>query len=443
MRTKVWTIALTTCALAACGDDDDGSRPSFGSFGSFGTGGTGGDEYADADAEVGDGDGDSAGDGDPAGDGEGGDGDGDPPGDGDGDPTTGDGDPTTGGDPTTDDGDGAPEIVPCDIPAIILEPVVPHVVLVLDKSGSMVANTWDHDANPGTPKVTRWKSLHSVVAGLVNEFDDQFEFGAQLFPAVSATNKYDISACLYETPPEVPIAPNNATGVLLGIPVGTSLNIRGGTPTAAGVLSAVDHLLTVADGDPEAIILVTDGAANCRFDAFSEFDRFETYDPNLEVIVADAYDNLGIPTYVVGIDIKDAITPITGINGHPPDGEPDGISPSAQLDALALAGGRPRGGVTEFYQTQNQLELAAAIAAIVDDAASCTIALDPSPPFPDLVEVIVDGQPVPQVGDCASEDGWVFSQANGPYDSIELCGSWCEELGGAQDIAAEYYCNPG
>src|SRR5690606_9556167 len=142
-------------------------------------------------------------------------------------------------------------------------------------------------------------------------------------------------------------------------------------------------------------------------------------------------------------DISDANTPITGQNGHPPDGEPDGISPYDQLDALAAAGGKPLGGFTDFYQTQNELELQAAIQAIVEDAVSCTLFLDPTPAFPDLVEVEMDGETVPRVDDCESEDGWVFSDPDGPHGSLELCGSSCEQINGAQALAAKYYGDPG
>jgi hypothetical protein len=426
--------------LAACSEGTgDGADPTFGGF-STGNHGEGGNDST----EGGDGDGEPMGDGDgePMGDGDGepvGDGDGEPMGDGDGEPGDGDGDPGDG----DGDGEGENQSIPCDIPAAELAPVIPHVVLVLDKSGSMIQNTWDHDLNPQTAQVTRWKSLHTVVSQVVNNFDEQFEFGAQLYPSMSATNEYNQNACLVDSPPEVLVEPNNAINVLLGIPTGNSLNIRGGTPTSAGMISAIDHLLAIDDGDPAVIILVTDGAANCRTDANSQFDRFETYDPNLLGIVADAYNDLAIPTYVVGIDISDQVTLVTGQNDHPPDGEPDGISTFAKLDELAVAGGKPLGGQADFYQTQNELELQDAIQAIVDDAASCTLLLDPLPPFPDLVEVEMDGQAVPQVNDCASEDGWVFTNPNGPYSSLELCGSFCEQAAGAEDLQALYYCDPG
>jgi Mg-chelatase subunit ChlD len=335
------------------------------------------------------------------------------------------------------------DVIPCDIAEAALTPVVPHVVLVLDKSGSMIGNTWDHDADPQTPEVTRWSSLHAVVSQIVNGFDDQFEFGAQLYPSKSATNEYSVDACLVEAPPEVLIAPDNAVPILLEIPTANSNNVRGGTPASSGMTSAIDHLIDVDDGNPMAIILVSDGAANCRTDATNDFERFENYDSNLATIVGDAYADLGIATYVVGIDISDVVTQTTGVNNHPPDGEPDAISPFQKLDEVAVAGGKPLGGMADFYQTQNELELSAALQSIVDDAVSCTVLLDPIPIFPDLVEVVIDDQNVPQVIDCTSEDGWVYTNPDGPYDSIELCGNWCEVSQDAMVVKAEYFCDPG
>ena len=34
----------------------------------------------------------------------------------------------------------------------------------------------------------------------------------------------------------------------------------------------------------------------------------------------------------------------------------------------------------------------------------------------------VGGVDIPRVDDCSTEDGWVFSNPDGPYDSLELCG---------------------
>lgn len=343
---------------------------------------------------------------------------------------------STDADTSSSSGEEGP--VPCDVAEADLVPVVPEVVLVLDKSGSMIQNTWDHDNDPMTAAITRWKSLHAVVSEVVNGYEAQFDFGAQLFPAKTATNEYNQNACLVDNPPEVPVAPTNATEILLEIPTANSVNIRGGTPAAAGMISAIDHLVDVGDGDPQAIVLITDGAANCRLDAANNTERFESYDVNLPPILDDAFANLGIATYVIGIDISQNLT------SNNPDGEPNGIVPFDKLNELAVAGGKPKGGPEEFYQANNQIELDAALQAIIDDAASCTVLLDPAPAFPDLLQVVVDGVAVPMVDDCANNnEGWVYSNPMGPYDSLELCGDSCLLSQDAMVVKAEYYCDPG
>ncbi|MCA9700814.1 MAG: VWA domain-containing protein, partial [Myxococcales bacterium] len=339
---------------------------------------------------------------------------------------------TTGNDTSTSTTGNDP--IPCDIAEADLAPVVPNVMLVLDKSGSMLT-LWDHDADPNTAQITRWHSLHNVVEFMLNNFADLFELGAQLYPSTNATNQYNINACLVNDPPEVAVAPNNAIAVLLGIPVAGSQNIRGGTPTSAGMSSAIDHLVGLNDSDPSAIILVTDGAANCRTDAPTEFDRFEVYDPNLLPMVTDAYDNLGIATYVIGIDISNELTMVVL------DGEPDAINPTVQLNEVAIAGGKPKGGDEDFYQAQNEIELMEAMQAIIDDAASCKVLLDPIPAFPNLLEVVVDNVVVPKVMDCDNEDGWMYSADD--FSELTLCGSWCAMSQDAEVVKAEYYCDPG
>ena len=45
--------------------------------------------------------------------------------------------------------------------------------------------------------------------------------------------------------------------------------------------------------------------------------------------------------------------------------------------------------------------------------------------------------------DCANEDGWVYVNPMGPYDAIELCGTWCGELKIIGQADVLYFCDPG
>jgi hypothetical protein len=140
---------------------------------------------------------------------------------------------------------------------------------------------------------------------------------------------------------------------------------------------------------------------------------------------------------VVGIDIANAVSPEVN------DGNPDNTNTYLALNEVAVAGGHPNPGAEQFYQTTNQAELQDALQLIIDDALSCTVPLTPAPVFPELLEVYIEAMMVPEVTDCATEDGWVYTQPNGPYDAIELCGSWCDALKSSGTVTAEYYCTPG
>ncbi len=338
-------------------------------------------------------------------------------------------DTTTGGAGEESEGEGSggttgDAVVPCDVAAVALDPLPPNVMLVLDKSGSMVT-TWDHDADPTSAPITRWNSLHQVVESVVGTFDASASFGATLFPSAAATGDIT-SACVMSAMSEVPVAPMNLAAIVAGIPAADDTTLMGGTPATAGVILGRDHLLGLDPERPRVLVLVTDGAANCSADVVDPA-QLVLYDEQLPVVVGDAWTNEGIPTYVVGIDATDVVDQL-------------GISTIDALDEVAAAGGKPLAGPHQFYQTTNQAELEAALQEIVDDAVGCTLPLDPTPAFPDLLEVHVDGVLVPPVATC-DEDGWMFG--DGVHDSIVLCGTWCDGLSIDSDVGADYYCVAG
>jgi hypothetical protein len=403
---------------------------------------------------VGDGDGDETGtgngDGDGDGDGDQGDGDGDGDqgdGDGDGDQGDGDGDGDGDGGDGDGDGDGDPEPMPCDIPEANLAPAIPQVMLVLDKSGSMLI-TWDHDENPNTPTITRWRSLHTVVTNIIANFDDQMDFGAILFPSAQATNTYGPQACVVANQPEVPVGMDGQV-ILDTIPAANTNSIAGGTPGEDALDVAGMHLLTLDPTRPRVIFYISDGAANCGDAAMNNNQLFEVYDSKLPMTMADLWTDEGIPTYVVGIDMSTMLTPI-GV-----DGGPDNVIPWCKMDELGEVGGKPKNeapgmacteGATDeqdFYSATNEIELQDALQQIAEDAVSCVVNLDPVPAFPELIEVEVMGMQIPMVNDCDTENGWVYVNPNGPYDAIELCGTACEELKMAGIADVYYFCSAG
>ena len=123
---------------------------------------------------------------------------------------------------TSDDSSTTDDVFVCDefVP-MALEPVIPRIMLVLDKSGSMISpgnGFWDHDSDPQTPDVTRWMSLHAVVASIVANLDGAIDFGAVLFPALNATGDYGPAACIVDGAPLVPIGSNAGAAILAALP---------------------------------------------------------------------------------------------------------------------------------------------------------------------------------------------------------------------------------
>lgn len=356
----------------------------------------------------------------------------------------------TGGNTTFDPNDCGESVV--NIPI-----VTPSVMLVLDKSGSMVATPggfWDHDADdanddgiqdadpmmmaPATPKITRWESLWSVVDLIANGFNGSMNMGMILFPSKAAKADYSAVACVVNAAPEVPVGPMSAADIIAAIPPAKADKtvIQGGTPATKGIVAAVAELETAPADQPKFMILVTDGAANCPADAADNTALFEVYDEGLSAALADALTK-GIKTYVVGIDISQEVS------GTTKDGNPDNTNTYDKLNGVAEAGGVARPGAEKFYNTTNQDELQAALDMISMQILSCTIDLSPSPVYLDYVEVSVkEKYGKMQVTDCATEDGWHYVEMMNPDDPvrIELCGQACSDFQMTGMIDIQYRC---
>jgi hypothetical protein len=388
MFRRASSVYLAVLLLAACGDPEDLGRPGSDSLTGDGDGG-GDDSGADEGAQdEGTGDGDGDGDGDEGGGEDGG--------------GSGDG-----------DGDGEDEGAGCEEASfqLPLQTTPPSVALVLDKSGSMMAQ-WDHDLDAQTAKVTRWNSLYHTVETILADFSDSMRFGAALFPSKWADldGQGYANACLMANEPEVMVAPDGADAILATIP-GPDALVEGGTPARQGIENALQALQYADDDAPRAMILITDGAANCAEGEIG-FDSIEVFDAALRDVVESAYLDDGVPTYVIGIDILDELGSVPIANPHD------------ELTKVALAGGAPKQGDESFYNVTNQIELGEALSTITASIeCSLTLPQEPGPEHQIVVEV--NGEAYSVVEDCETQDGWVFTDPNGPMDAITLCGAAC------------------
>jgi hypothetical protein len=365
-----------------------------------------------------------------------GDGDGDPTGDGDGD-----------GDPGDGDGDSGMDMPSCGEVEISATYVPPQIMLVVDASGSMVfePNNWDHDLDSNTPEVTRWFSLHGVVDTIMTNFGPAMLSGLQRFPSAAACDPnpcYNATSCSTESTPEVDIAIDNGAAILAALPgpQADATEIEGGTPATKGIVSALDHLLMQPAELPRYLLLITDGAANCNTDLPFP-DYIEMYDETLPTTVEDALMTHDIPTFVVGIDIADAVS------GVGSDGAPE-ANPYERLNDVALAGGVPKNDgmdAEKFFNATNQGELLLALEEILGEVIECTINLGDEGELPDpiqipYIEFTSDGMIVPLVDDCENEDGWAWIEVG---VIMTFCGSYCDDFkNGTTIFDGSYGCPP-
>ena len=309
----------------------------------------------------------------------------------------------------------------------------PDIVFVLDKSGSMVLQTWDHDGVPNSPEITRWKSLHETVDSVLATIGGDARTGLVMFPGIDASNELD-EACLMPPDlllPDVDVDFGAHSDIMLALPgpESTPDDIQGGTPAAQGVAAARQHLVMQSSGQLQFIVLVTDGAANCSGSCppGDTYCLYEEYDPELISEVDQALES-GIVTMVVGVDIEDIDYP-----DDTEDGFPDGINPWEVLNEVALAGGLPSMGQTAFLEAKDQLTLQLHFSLIIDFLTPCHVVPTDMFPVPEGTpgELIIelDGEPVPELlnGECigpAPEFGWTWLDET--YSSVVLCGDACE-----------------
>lgn len=320
---------------------------------------------------------------------------------------------------STDTGE---EVRYCGDATLTVDAAIPRVMLVLDKSHSMVDSTWDHDGDASTPETTRWYSLHETVADLVTDYDGYMELGAVMFPSALLEDNATATACDVQGTPDVDVALGNGDAILAALPAAESLEIWGGTPTTAGIVTASEALRALEGDAPRAIVLVTDGAANCSADASSQ-QKFSLYDENLAPLVAQVATS-GIPTYVVGIDIVDAWVQTPQANPH------------ERLTEVAIAGGVARDGDEAYYNTRDEADLFDALASITT-ALQCTVVPEDLPSTPDRVNLLLDGAALEYVDDCSTA-GWRYTSAG----EVELCAAACDDFIAGATLEAAYDCIP-
>lgn len=302
----------------------------------------------------------------------------------------------------TPSGPATPSV--CEIHQIGSTRVIPEMLIVLDRSGSMRrggVNRWDPSVS-GLKAITA--SLQSVIEFGLMAFPGQADCSAITDPLLQAACQLlgaGNDASCEAGSLDVPIALNNAGAIASAL---DSMAPNGATPTAAtlqaahtffgGNFQAPDQLSA-----PKYVLLVTDGAPNCS-QGFGGGVDFQAVEQSVAEVASMTSD--GIKTFVLGYDTRTDATL------------------SAALNRMAQAGGT---GDSAHRAIENEASLIAAFEEIAGAATSCEYALDDPPSDASYVLVELDGAPL-TLGD---PDGWSLSPDS---RRVSLQGQACAAMQG-------------
>jgi len=301
-------------------------------------------------------------------------------------------------------GGGGAEGVPCVPGTFDLQRATPAVMLLIDASRSM-------EFDLGDSHESRWTALRDALAATLPSVDATMQMGALLYPS---TGGGELS-CDVASPALAPATGNVAS--LLDLMAQRVPD--GATPTADAVTSAATSLLQVrAASTARSLVLATDGGPNCNLDLDPAtctcvyaggcvgLGRLCLDDARTVDTIA-SYAGLGVPTYVIGIAAS----------------ESDEFA--EVLDAMALAGGRPRAeGGARYYAVTSPSDLADALTTIRDQVGACSYLTISVPNADGTITVSIDGAFVPQAP--ANGSGWTWAdRANG---EILFSGATCETV---------------
>jgi hypothetical protein len=302
------------------------------------------------------------------------------------------GDDSGGGDSAGDDGADCPGV------EVSLTGVIPTVMLLVDRSGTMNRDFGNTD---------RWTAVFDTLmdgtTGLVKRLNNQVRFGISLYSGRDGNAVCPILAGL-------PPALGNYRDIL---DLYRPLDPIEDTPTAPSIAAAQSSLAAVQETGPKIIVLATDG----------EPDTCAVPDPDGlpearadSVAAAQAAHAAGIDVYIISVG--------------------DEVSQDHLQDMANAGVGLPVGGAERapFYQALEPGALIDAFDTIIGGVQSCTFALDGTVDLDRASEgtVTLDGVAL----DFGTE--WRLPDER----TLEILGEACDTLlaGGEHDVKAEFEC---
>ncbi len=335
----------------------------------------------------------------------------------------------------------------CGLTALSAARPVVNMLLVVDKSSSM----------NGTDEFTegRWATLGTALGSALDDAREHVNFGLQFFPFA-------------DDPEDTPTTCQTPASLDVLVPIGAGVDTvpvivdaladyepAGGTPTADALAHALDYF---ANGDGSAlkgdryVLLATDGGPNCNegleCDADSCTINLENEtataacggnccDPMVAGSAVNCLDEDRTVAQVTALAEQGIKTFVVGIPGSQFFGD--------TLDKLAEAGGQPNPDAPPSYYRVTSADGAEGLTAVLTRITTglittCRLQLTSTPTDPNyekLLNVEIDGENVPQMGD----DGWSVDRDTSP-PTIVLAGETCDymEEQGASQVRVTYGC---
>jgi hypothetical protein len=241
------------------------------------------------------------------------------------------------------DGSGSATDVDANCPAVHFTPtpVIPSILLVLDRSGSM---TTQFSGNMDRFQ-TLENALFNTTTGAITTTQAQVYFGEELFAGDQTPCTDGPPGMLNVTGYSAPRALNNATA-LSALTASKPPN-DGATPTSAALDTAAAAFAATPPpaGSPPIILLATDGLPNACDNGNDNGRSVNS--------TATAYAN-GIKTFIIGL---------AGVN-------------DTFLQQIANAGVGQMSGNAPYYTATNAAALATAFNTIISGAISCDLTIN-------------------------------------------------------------------
>lgn len=323
----------------------------------------------------------------------------------------------------------------CGASALQAKPRPVNVVILLDRSASM-----DTALSATEPK-TRWQAMREALNTALTAVQDKVAFGLKLFP----DSTQDCAVTQAGLAVNLTSGSSSVTAIDQAIAAATP---GGGTPIADALKQVDDYFTTGAgstlEGD-RVVLLATDGAPNCNSavtcDATACIPNIEhpLPDPSINMCQSDTtqcLDDARAEQQVTALLSHGVKTAVVGIPGT------EYTQYKAILNQLGAAGGLSNPDPNYDYFPVSAASGVAGLETTLENITanlivSCKLQLTSEPPEIGLLNVVIDGNTVPQ----ANANGWSIDASTSP-PTVVLSGTTCDymEQHGAQSVDITYGC---